>query len=211
MDTPGSSQWIRVDVATGAVEEATRETATHAPVEHVQLLEAQVEELKETTQRLHDKLQRQIRNKANWRDKALAAQGRDDERRQLRETATAETDGEERQRLNEKGEIRPFSGKHYRVLVLETDGGTDQEALAQAEEFARLMTDEHGIAVLVGRLWCPEEIEWFAEILVPLPSERSMAPQPPSYVSMNDILKAARGGGGGGGGPKRKRPLYPPR
>lgn len=189
VSTPDSSVWIRFDAGTGRAEESTPETATHAPVDLVR-------QLQEQNQVLYEKLRRQIQNKANWRDRALKAQGKGEERQRLGQAVTAESGAEERQRLAEKGEIRPYSGRHYRVLILETDGETDEEALVEAETFARAIAGEQGIQALVGRLWTPD-VEWFAEILIPMPTERSMAPQPEKQSSMSEMMRMARMFGGG--------------
>lgn len=168
MDTLGSWQWIRFDVNTGEIYEATDATATHVSIgtyaaaqrktedlerrlrqamEANEALDAKVAELENRNGRLVEKHQQTLKSKVHWRARALKSEGDEPARRMLQR----------------KEEIISRDGQFWGVRVIEVQAGTEAEAVAATHEAVFNRTPQQA---RINRIRGLGGGEWVAEVLV---------------------------------------------
>lgn len=143
--------WVRVEPVPGTglyqVAEAEPLTATHVAIAAFRQLETEMQAERDRNQRLYEKLQKQIRNKRNWRERALRAAG---------VGAT---------RMQEKHEIRRLDKTFYEIRTLDLDAEAGDAALAEALKYAEAYSKSAGLTARVGRLY-RRGPAWQAEIWI---------------------------------------------
>lgn len=171
MDTLDSWQWIRFDVNTGEINEATDATATHVSIgtyaaaqrktedlerrlrqalEANEALDAKAAELENRNSRLFEKQQQTLKSKVHWRNRALKSEG-DEPARRL---------------LQRKDEIVARDGQFWGVRVIEVQAGTEAEAVAATQEAVFNKTTQQA---RINRIRGLGGGEWVAEVHVLIP------------------------------------------